>query len=680
MLRFAEEIMLLLLDEERGETIPLALPQQTFNMVLAGAVLIDLALDDRIDTDLERLVLVDSTPLDDKILDPTLADIASESDVHNIGYWVERTARRATEIYDAAIASLMERGIIEDDVPGVLLLSRQVARSRRYPSIDGKSMDDVRLRVMRILFEDDIPDPRDIAIICLADACGILRTMLSHSERARTRERVELLRRADLIGREVTAAIREHEPTEAPSVAARPLGEIPLAKGLPVIGNAVPMAGDLAAFLTTQYLSLGPVFRVRAFRRQFVVLAGLQANIFATVKGRANFRSYETWVNFNAEFGSMRSLISMDGADHLRLRKIQARGYSHRQLERQMGEAIDVVREEIDGWPTDRPIGGHWAFQRIVAEQISRLIAGVSSRDYLDDLTMYFPTLLKARLTQHLPGLMMKHPRVQRARRRLNELYRKVLADHEPENRDGREPDMIDDLLELHRTDPVFMPEIDLVLSVLGPFFAGIDTAANICAFMLYETLKRPDLLERMTAEADALFDAPGEPTGKHLRSLDITRRVAMETLRLHPVAPALPRTVTNSFDFEGYAIPPGTSVILGTTVPHRLPDCFPDPERFDIERYTTERAEHRVPGAYAPFGLGTHRCLGNGFAESQIVLTMATMLREVVPTLDPPDYRLRVTQAPTPHPAASFRFRHVRRRNDPAAPVSVQEPDKAEI
>ena len=50
---------------------------------------------------------------------------------------------------------------------------------------------------------------------------------------------------------------------------------------------------------------------------------------------------------------------------------------------------------------------------------------------------------------------------------------------------------------------------------------------------------------------------------------------------------PALTRTVTNAFDFEGYAIPAGTRVIIGSAVPHRLPDCFPDPERFDIERYT---------------------------------------------------------------------------------------------
>lgn len=663
MLRFAEEIILLLLDEQRGETVPLNLPRHTFSTVLAGAVLMDLALEERIDTDLERLVLVDAAPLEDGLLDPTLADIARASRTHDTGYWVERTSRRADDIHDAALARLTERGIIEDDVPGLFFLSSRVARSRRYPAIDGKSVDDVRLRVMRILFDDDVPDPRDIAIICLADACGIFETLLSRSEQARTRKRVELLRRMDLIGRAVTAAVRDHEPPVSPSFSVRPLGEIPIARGLPLVGNAFQMAGDVRAFLTDQYLRMGPIFRVRAFHRHYVVLAGPQANMFMNAAGRTHFRSFEGWVGFNAEFGSMRSLISMDGADHLRLRKVQARGYSRGRIESRLAEAIGVVRREIAGWPADRPIAGHYAFQRIVTEQICTLIAGVSAQGYLDDLILFFTALLKARMTHHRPGLLMGRPRVRRARRRLNELYRKVLADHETGERGGGDPDMIDDLLELHRTDPVFMPEADLVVSVLGPFFAGIDTAANVLAFMLYETLRHPDLRKRMTAEADAFFATPGEPTAGRLRALDVTHRAAMETLRMYPVAPALTRTVTNAFDFEGYAIPAGTRVIIGSTVPHRLPDCFPDPERFDIERYTAGRAEHRVPGAYAPFGLGVHRCLGNGFAETQIVLTMATILRDVAPALDPPDYRLRVEHAPTPHPADSFRFRQKRRR-----------------
>ena len=96
---------------------------------------------------------------------------------------------------------------------------------------------------------------------------------------------------------------------------------------------------------------------------------------------------------------------------------------------------------------------------------------------------------------------------------------------------------------------------------------------------------------------------------------------------------------------------------------PHHLPQYFPEPERFDIERYTPERREHRQPGVFVPFGAGSHVCLGAGFAEVAIAATMATIVREVELALDPPDYILKISPVPTPSPDDRFRFRVARRR-----------------
>ena len=98
----------------------------------------------------------------------------------------------------------------------------------------------------------------------------------------------------------------------------------------------------------------------------------------------------------------------------------------------------------------------------------------------------------------------------------------------------------------------------------------------------------------------------------------------------MYPVIPALTRTVSNSFDFEGYRVPARSEILLGTTVGHHLPEYFPEPERFDIERYSPGRLEHQQPGAFAPFGVGQHRCIGSGLSELQIALTLAAIVREV--------------------------------------------------
>ena len=210
MLTFAEEILLLLLDDESGEFVPV--PTWSRQCALAGAALMDLALEGRIDTDLEKLVLIDRSPTGDDLLDPTLARIAEEPEIHDARYWVERLGEEQSGwIQDHALARLVRRGILESE-GGRLLW---VFRTRRYPLIDGKAQREVRLRIMNVLFSDEIPDPRDIVIICLAGACDIFRLIMSEAEVEQSRERIDVIRRMDLIGQAVSRAVRDLEASIA---------------------------------------------------------------------------------------------------------------------------------------------------------------------------------------------------------------------------------------------------------------------------------------------------------------------------------------------------------------------------------------------------------------------------------------------------------------------------------
>ena len=211
-LRFAEEIMLLLLDDEEERFI--RVPDWSLRYALGGAVLMDLALEDRIDTDLEKLILVDPTPLDDDILDPVLADIAGHEHQHDARFWVERASGMADDIREAAIDRLVARGILERREDRFLW----VFRSRRYPVVDGTAEQEVKLRIMELLFSDMIPMPRDVVIICLADACGIFGELLSKREAKHVRPRIDTIRRMDLIGRAVTDAVWDIEVSLAQAI------------------------------------------------------------------------------------------------------------------------------------------------------------------------------------------------------------------------------------------------------------------------------------------------------------------------------------------------------------------------------------------------------------------------------------------------------------------------------
>ena len=436
----------------------------------------------------------------------------------------------------------------------------------------------------------------------------------------------------------------------------------PLAPGLPLVGNVLDLAGDLGAFLTREHLRLGPVFRVRGLRRRFTVLAGRDANLFVARDAGGLLRSGDSWRDFCAELGADRALLTMDGPEHVRMRRAQQRGYSRRFVLEHLAEVVAIARREVAGWPVGERIAVVPALQRIVTEQLGTLAGGVSPGGVLDDLVVFVRTLLAARVTYQRPAAALWTPRLRRARRRVRRLCDAVRAACDPDRRSEPGGRLVDDLLALHRKDPRFLPEGDLTAAMLGPFIAGLDTVAGTCAFMLYALLKHPVVLERMRAEADEVLP-DGVLSVEALRRLDVTRRVALETLRMYPIAPVLMRTAAQTFDFGGCTVPAGERVMVATTVPHRLRQYFPRPERFDIERYNAERAEHRQAGVFVPFGVGPHVCLGAGFAEAQIAATMATIVREVDLALDPPGYVLKVRHVPMPGPEDRFAFRVVGRR-----------------
>jgi len=212
MLRFVEEIVLLLLRDEGGRLA--RVPAWSLNYALAGGALMDLAMENRIDTDPESLILIDAAPVGDNILDPVLARIAAAAEKHDAAYWLDRIADGAEVIYEAALERLVQGGILERRDDRILW----VFRSRRYPAVDGVAEREVKLRIMGVLFSDEIPDPRDIMLICLADACGIFSHLLTRRELNQVTERIEEVRRFDLIGQAMSQAIQDIEISVAASV------------------------------------------------------------------------------------------------------------------------------------------------------------------------------------------------------------------------------------------------------------------------------------------------------------------------------------------------------------------------------------------------------------------------------------------------------------------------------
>jgi Golgi phosphoprotein 3 len=202
MLGFVEEIVLLQLDE-RGRLIEL--PLSAADVVLAGAALMELALRNKVDTDVNRFFVVDREPTGDEILDDALgALVASGSDVTTSAA-IEQITLNARRYRDIALKRLIEKGVLREEEGRFLW----VFHTRRYPVIDDTEQREVRARLRQLILTDEIPDPRDVVLLCLIDACGLLGLVLSLDEIASRRQRIEQLTRLDLIGQAMTRAVGE---------------------------------------------------------------------------------------------------------------------------------------------------------------------------------------------------------------------------------------------------------------------------------------------------------------------------------------------------------------------------------------------------------------------------------------------------------------------------------------
>ncbi len=202
MLGFVEEIVLLQLDE-RGRLIEL--PLSAADVVLAGAALMELALRNKVDTDVNRFFVVDREPTGDEILDDALNMLVAAGSDATTSAAIERITLNARSYRDIALKRLVERGVLREEEGRFLW----VFHTRRYPVIDDTEQREVRARLRQLILTDEIPDPRDVVLLCLIDACGLLGLVLSLDEIAVRRQRIEQLTRLDLIGQAMTKAVGE---------------------------------------------------------------------------------------------------------------------------------------------------------------------------------------------------------------------------------------------------------------------------------------------------------------------------------------------------------------------------------------------------------------------------------------------------------------------------------------
>ena len=660
-LSLPEELVLMLLNEESGYFHQL--PGWHLNCAVVGAALAELSLLSRIDTDPESVILLDRAGTGDPVLDPILQEIADNPMRWNAQFWIERLAPRAETIIDLTLDRLVERQILDHHEGDFWTLSKAVWQTELFSSSEeGTAAEFVKTRISRAIFQNEIPDPRDVIIISLIDTCDVFRFIFELDEELE--ERIELICQMDLIARSIAQAVSDNVagPLLQHSALTKEIPTVPLRE---VLLSRHLRAGNLPALMADVAGRHGPVFQIKLpFAKPMIFLAGPRVNRWAHRNGRSFLRTRDYMQDFERLYGAAGLIQGLDGPDHFRMRKAMRPGYSRARLEGQLGDLVGYARRHMATWDVGAAYSARDMCRELINSQISPLVVSVDSQDMIGDLISFKTRALTTHVAGIMPRFMLHTPGMKGRSAAIERVVERVQRVHTPAQRAGCPRDLADDLLSLHASDPRLLPETNMKFMLSAPLLASMYLGDGF-SFAAYSMASQPELRDRIRVEAEALFGS-GDPVAGDLTesSIDVTRRLIMESLRLYPIVPMSIRNVMNTCVVEDHELPDGARVHLAPTASHYMSDVFPDPTIFDIDRYLPPRNEHLGPG-YAPFGLGTHTCLGSRWVELHMAVNLLLLAHyftlEVTPAASGP----RLSPFPSLSLSKKVKFRILERRRE---------------
>jgi cytochrome P450 len=287
-------------------------------------------------------------------------------------------------------------------------------------------------------------------------------------------------------------------------------------------------------------------------------------------------------------------------------------------------DSIGTALSEILGWSSGSAGTSLAVLQRSLRRQLEAVASRVSPprRRAIQAIVarLHGPLLLRGSASRRLlAATRLLDDRVQQ----LLELRRRA---------DGREPDLLNRLLDARDADGRGMSDRQVRDEVLTLFVAGHETTAITLAWTLDLLTHHPATYERVQAEVDALGRAP---SAADVSRLPVTSSVIQEALRLYPAVYFFSRQAVREVQLGGHVFPRDTLLFISPYAIHRRRDLWPEPESFNPERFLPGRDEPdtacaRARLAYMPFGAGPRICVGQHFAVLELQLVLATLMQRV--------------------------------------------------
>ena len=434
---------------------------------------------------------------------------------------------------------------------------------------------------------------------------------------------------------------------------------------LPFLGHMLEFGKNPFSYMMKLRNTLGEIGEFRMFHQKMVLMTGPEAN-------EAFFRAPDSQLDQSQAYKIMTPIfgkgVVFDAPPHKK--------------DQQLKMLMPVLR--------DKPMRG---YAQVIVQEVDQMIANwgeageVDLLEFMKELTIYtsshcllgdefryelneefaeiYHDLEKgvnplAFVFPYLPLPVFR--RRDRARARLQELVTGII--NKRAQKAEKSEDAFQMLIDAAYDDGSRLSPHEITGMLIGTIFAGHHTTAGTAAWTLLELAKRPAYMQDVLIELDNLFGDDGEVTFQSLREIPKLENVIKEVLRLHPPLIFLIRKVMQDFHFKNYTVKAGKYLCASPRVSHRIASIFPEPEKFDPERYSEARQEDAQPFSWIAFGGGKHKCTGNAFAMLQLKAIISILLRRYTFEMigDQNTYQDDFTQMVV-QPVSPCRIRYVKRQ-----------------
>jgi cytochrome P450 len=356
-------------------------------------------------------------------------------------------------------------------------------------------------------------------------------------------------------------------------------------------------------------------------------------------------KSFRKWERQKRVFRKIdgNGLINSEGDVWLRQRRLIQKAFHQSRFGRYAETMVELTRRRLDRWTAGAAINLDQEMSQLSMEITGKTLFGVDLRDQSgwlgETAELLRETFIREFLTLiPLPDWLPlpSKRRMRRAIRNLDTFITGIIRERRASGED--KGDLLSMLLLAvdDQGDGTGMTDRQARDEAVTLFNAGHDSTSAALAWTGYFIARYPGVQERLREEVAAVLGRRAA-TWEDLPRLTFAGSVVKESLRIYPPTPALiNREAITEVEVGDYRLPPGSVVILSPYVTQRDPRWFPEPERFDPDRFGPSRVESMPDYAYIPFGVGPHVCVGNTFAMMEITLVVATLVQRFQVELTP--------------------------------------------